>query len=153
MSDDGYPASWDGFIAEAEKDDRIGEVNGIVTEVRNETWPDGRARYKVIFILPASGNSKVDATFSDPPSDSELAAVKAAGDRRIIRGTSLGLQLHRSLRQHYGIGHPKDIQVGASMRFKTYKDKGKDGGAGFVRVAAFLPKSAAANTPGGGVGF
>lgn len=134
-----WPNEYDDFINEAERDDRVGDHDAVVTEVLSETWPSGDPRYKVVIALTTAGNAKSEITFNEKPSVEQLAAIKASGDRKKIRGVGMGLNLYKALVQHYGLAHPKQFQVGQKVRVKNVKNK-----EGFIRTVALLPTGSGA---------
>jgi len=125
----------DDFITEAEKDDRLGDQEAIVHSIEPKTWPSGDPFHKLVVALINAGSAKADCNLQPIPDEGTLAAIKASGDRKKIRGVASSIQLMQQLEKHYGITDPSRIMVGAQMSVKTVKNK-----EGFVRVIAFLPK-------------
>lgn len=68
-------SQYDGFIAEAEKDNRVGDHDAIVDNTAVEAWNDGSPRYKVNFLLLTAGNARADLTLGDLPSKTARKSV------------------------------------------------------------------------------
>ena len=58
---------WDAFLADAEKDTRVGKHQFEVTTVIHDAWNDGSPRYKFRGVLVTAGNAKCDLTMSAMP--------------------------------------------------------------------------------------
>lgn len=131
----------DDFIAEAEKDNRVGDFVATVKAIEPKTWPSGDPFDRLIVELPVGGTA--DCNIQAIPSEEALKAVKAGGDRNKIRAIASSITLVRQLEQHYGTADAKRLMVGMPIEVKTVKTKVKEsltGGrtGGFIRVIAFL---------------
>lgn len=148
MSDDPLAAmnlnasAYDDLLKDAEKDDRVGEKNALVSAVVRDTWPSGDPRTKVQFVLTDAGNAKADLTLSPPPSPEEVAAQKDSWDGKKKKAIAGAITIYRQLATHYGKGID-DVREGDTFRVKTAKNK-----EGFIRVVGFLPKAGASTSAG-----
>ena len=132
----------DDFVAEAEKDGRIGDLNAVVQACEAKTWPSGDAYHRLTVYLTDAGNAKADCNLNPIPTESELASIKAEGNRGKMRGVAQGITMAKQLQEHYGITDPAKITEGMALRVKTVKTKvdAMTGKGGFIRIVAFLPK-------------
>jgi len=129
MSND---AEWDAFLADADKDTRIGKQQFQVTSVMHDTWSDGRPRHKVKGILTTAGNAKCDMTMNAAPTLEEAKAAKAAGDMRVVKGIAFSKRNHDTLAQYDG-ATIETLGEGLILDVEVDKDK-----EGFVRVKRIL---------------
>jgi len=152
----------DDFIAEADKDNRIGDHEAILAKVEGKTWPDGQPFTRLSVSLPAAGMATADCNIQPIPSEEALKAIKAEGNAAKMKGVASGIQLVRQLEQHYGTADPARLTVGSKVCVKTVKTKVTENpitGAkkgGFIRIIAFLPPGsvkAAAETPTSAIPF
>ena len=134
---------WDEFLADAERDTRVGKHEFEVTSVVQDAWPSGDARYKIKGVLLTSGNAKCDLTMSAMPT---VEAAKAETDPKRKRGIALSVRNHLALAK-YADKKIEDVGVGEVFRVETSKDK-----EGFVRVQRILEPDAALGAATGSSG-
>lgn len=124
---------YDDFLKDAERDDRVGEHDWMVTSAVHDRWPSGDPRIKIIgVLLTASGKEKpkADLTISPPPAPDVVRAEAkdwAQGKKRAIAQT---ITMYRKLAEYYQTS-PDKIQEGDIFRVTTAKNKD-----GFIRVVA-----------------
>lgn len=140
--------AYDNLIAEADRDDRVGDHRFLVTEVNRGKWPDGQPQLKVKGVLVTADNAKTDWTFSPPPSAETLASgVKM--EKKMQKAIASAITMARQLTEHY-TKTPGQIKAGDEFNVKTvktrYDEKTQKGG--FIRIIAFLPKDAAVGGQG-----
>lgn len=142
--------AYDDFLKDADKDNRIGDHDAVVSSVTDDTWPSGDPRRKILFSLTTANNAKADMTVSQPPSPEVLKAegpTYEAGKKRAIAGQ---INLFKQCTQFYGKS-PMDIKEGDGFKIKTVKTKvDADGSGGFIRAIAFLDPKAANGTAASG---
>lgn len=119
---------WDAFLADAEKDTRVGKHEFAVTSVTQDAWPSGDLRYKIKGTLVTAGNAKCDMTMSAMPT---LEAAQAETDPKRRKGIAMSVRNHLAL-EKYG-KKVEQIAEGDTFRVETTKDK-----EGFVRVQRIL---------------
>lgn len=122
------------FLSDAEKDDRIGDQDFMVSDVVGDTWQSGDPRWKINGVLVTANSAKCNITFSPPPSAAELKAQGAtmeAGKKKAIAGQ---IRMAQKLAEYYGKAF-ESLKAGDLIRVKTVKNK-----EGFIRVIAVLPK-------------
>lgn len=142
MSYDYTDAAYDDLIKDAERDDRVGEHEFLVTGVLHDFWPSGDPRVKIRGLLLTANSAKADLTISPPPSPEEVKADMANWDSRKKRAIAGVITIYRSLATHYQTT-PERITEGQTFRVRTVKTKvGPDGKGGFIRIVVFLPKTA-----------
>lgn len=138
-------SGWDDyadFVADAERDTRVGDHEFLVEIATQDTWPSGDPRYKFKGRLTTANNAGADFTWSPPPSAAELKKMNGMepGKKRAIAGA---ISLARDLEKHYG-KDIKALKAGDSFKVKTVKTKRDEvtGKGGFIRVIAVLPPDA-----------
>lgn len=142
------------FLDDADKDDRLGDQDFLVTEKTAGTFPNSGDRYwKLSGVLSSARNAKFNMTFGVPPSEAELATLPS--ERK--RGAALTIRLLSDLRTHYGVS-PASIEEGTTIRVKVDKDKvDKATGQYYLRGVAIKPKGeigkANGTAPASSVGF
>ena len=147
-------SEYDTFLADADKDNRLGDQDFLVTEKTSGTWPNSGDRfYKLAGVLTSANNAKFNMTFGVPPPPEQLASL----DSGRKRGAALNIRLLKDLREHYGV-NPATIEEGTTIRVKVDKDKvNKDTGQYYLRGVAIKPKaevgSANGSAPASSVGF
>lgn len=134
MSENGAWSDYDGFLADAEKDDRVGDQDFMVAEVIEDTWQSGDPRFKVKGTLLTAGQAKCDFTWSPPPPASVLKEQMATMERGKKKGIASSIELAKKLALWYG-KKVADLRAGDVVRVKCVKNK-----EGFIRVVAILPK-------------
>lgn len=135
MSMNGDYSEYDGFLADAEKDDRVGDQDLMVSEVIEDTWASGDPRVKVKGTLLTAGQAKCDFTWSPPPPASVLKEQMATMERGKKKGIASSIELAKKLSLWYG-KRVTDLKAGDVVRVKCVKNK-----EGFIRVVAILPKT------------
>ena len=119
--------------SEAARDDRIGDQTFMVTEVRNETWPSGDPRIKVMGILTTARSSKCDLTVSPPPAPEVVKEMMPTWESSKKKGIAATIAIYRNMFKHYG-KTPETLAQGDEFNVKIAKNKD-----GFIRVIAILP--------------
>lgn len=127
-------AAYTELIDDANKDDRVGDHEFLVTDVVRDHWQDGSPRLKIKGNLLTAGNSKADWTFSPPPPPDVIAAQATTMEKKTKRAIASSISMAKQLAQHYSTT-PGKIRVGDQFKIKTVKNK-----EGFVRIVSFLPK-------------
>lgn len=149
MSEDNYDdAVYDAFIKSANKDNRVGDHDWIVSTVKHEAWDDGTPRIKIIGNLITANNAKADLTISPPPPKEIIASEGASWNAGKKKAIASAIQAHRNFAKFYG-KTAETIVEGDLFRVKTVLTKRNlDGTGGFVRVIAILdPKAKVAAPP------
>jgi len=132
------------FIDAANKDNREGDHDAMVSKVEDKTWPSGDQYRRVTVSLLTAGNAKADCNLNPIPGEKELAAIKEEGNRGKMRGVAGNIALVQQLEKHYG-KTPATITEGDMVCVKTVKTKvdTSTGKGGFIRIIAFLPRGGA----------
>jgi len=144
MSQVDYSA-YDDFLKDADKDNRVGDHEAVISSIVDDTWPSGDARKKVMFTLSTANNAVADLTISDLPSPETLAAEGAGYDAGKKKAIASGINIRKQLATHYG-KTTDDLAEGDGFKVKTIKTRvDAEGKGGFIRVIAFLPKDHAVN--------
>lgn len=138
--------AYDQLLREAEKDNRLGDHDALVSKVVLDQWDDGRPRQKVTFVLLTANNAKADLTLSQLPTPEQVKAESATWEPGRKRGVANSIAICRQLAQHYGmaidpaLGMPRFVE-GTKYKVKTGKRSDKnDTSKYFVQVIAFLSK-------------
>lgn len=144
-------SAYDDFLRDADKDNRLGDQDFLVTETIRGTFPNSGDPYlKLNGVLSSANNSKFNITFGSVPKD--LSTIPAEHKR----GTALTIRLMKELREHYGVA-PAQVEEGMTLRVKIDKDKeDKATGKYYLRAVAIKPKAEIGKTNGasaGSVGF
>lgn len=126
-------AAYTELESEASKDDRLGDQTFMVTEVRNETWPSGDPRIKVLGILTTARSAKCDLTVSPPPAPEIVKELMPTWEPNKKRAIAQTISIYRDMSKHYG-KTPETLAAGDEINVKIVKNK-----EGFIRVAAVLP--------------
>lgn len=142
MVDDNAYSEYDDFLAKASKDNRVGDHEFMVTDIKSGKWSDLKPGlsndpyYKVTGSLLSAGKAKVDFTWSPPPPAAELEKMAEAGEmtERQEKAIATSISLAKQMAQFYG-AKVQELRVGDTFRVKTVKNK-----EGFVRIVAVLPK-------------
>lgn len=128
----------DSFVADADKDDRYGDHDAMVLEVKEEAWPSGEAYFNVEMALKTTrNNATLDVRLPKPMTKDEL---KAAIGTDKYRGIALGQRLISELHKFYGVNGAGGLKAGDLLRVKVGPQKSKKTGGNFPRVIAFKPK-------------
>lgn len=126
-------AAYSELESEANKDDRLGDQTFMVTEVRNEQWPSGDPRIKVLGILTTARSAKCDLTVSPPPAPEVVKELMPTWEPNKKRAIAQTISIYRDMSKHYG-KTPETLAQGDEINVKIVKNK-----EGFIRVAAILP--------------
>lgn len=146
MTDNAYD-EYDDFLADANRDTRIGDHEAMVLEVKSDTWPSGDARHKVYLSLLTANSAKADMTFSEVPPAAQLKAEAATMDPGKKKAIASNISLRKQLAQFYGVSKPELLASGQVINVKTVKTKvDNNGKGGFIRVVAILPKDHGTNS-------
>jgi len=141
-------AAYAELASEAAKDDRVGDHTFLVTERREEQWPSGDPRIKVLGVLTTARSAKCDITVSPPPAPEVVKEMMGTWEPNKKRAISATISLYAAMQKHYG-KTPETLESGDEINVKTAKNKD-----GFIRVVAILPpgpvgdEKADANMPG-----
>lgn len=131
---------YDDFLKDAERDDRIGDHDWMVSRVTHDYWPSGDPRIKIQgSLLTASGQTKpkADCTISPPPAPDVIKAESSQWDSGKKKAIAQTINLYRQLKTYYNTT-PDQITEGDVFRVKVIVTKKQDDGSGgFARVAAF----------------
>lgn len=128
----------DDFVADADKDDRYGEHDAMVLEVKEQAWPSGEAYFNVEMALKTTrNNATLDVRLPKPMTKDEL---KAAVGTDKYRGIALGQRLISELHRFYSVNGASGLKTGDMLRVKVGPQKSKKTGGHFPRVIAFKPK-------------
>jgi hypothetical protein len=119
--------------SEAAKDNRLGHQTFMVTEVRNETWPSGDPRIKVLGILTTANSAKCDLTVSPPPAPEVVKDLMATWEPAKKKAISQTITIYREMSKHYG-KTPETLIAGDEINVNVVKNK-----EGFIRIASVLP--------------
>mgnify|MGYP001576703689 CR=1 FL=1 len=146
-------AAYNTFLDEADKDDRLGDQDFLITEKVVGHWDDGSPNVKLNGVLSSANNAKFNMMFSAPPAPDKLATV----DSGRKRGIALSIRLLKELRDNYGVT-PFSIEEGTTIRVKVDKDKvDKATGKYYLRGVSIKPKTeigkANGAAPASNVGF
>ena len=126
-------AAYSELESEANKDDRLGDQTFMVSEVREETWPSGDPRIKVIGTLITARNSKCDLTVSPPPAPETVKELMATWEPAKKKAIANTIAIYRDMSKHYG-KTPETLAAGDEINVKVVKNK-----EGFIRIASILP--------------
>lgn len=143
-------AAYDDFVNDALKDNRVGDHEFMVTDVKMGKWSDLKPGlsndpyYRIGGSLLTAGKAKTDFTWSPPPPADVLKAEKDTMDEAKKKAIATAISLAKQLTQFYG-KRIQDLTIGDVFRVKTVKNKDK-----FIRVVAILPKDQAAKDVGAG---
>lgn len=132
--------AYDKFLTEADKDNRVGDHDFMVSDVAHDTWPSGDPRFKVHGTLLTAYHAKCDFTWSPPPPATVLNETMASFDGNKRRAIAGAIRIAKILSEEYSktVG---TLVNGDIIRVKTVKTKiDADGKGGFIRVVAVLPK-------------
>lgn len=128
----------DEFVADADKDDRYGDHDAMVTGVEEGAWDSGEKFYAVDVVLKTTRNSaSLNFRLPEPMTREQLTAAKASENSRAV---ALGQRMVSELHKYYGINGGKDLKAGDMLRIKVGPQKSKKTGGNFPRVIAFKPK-------------
>lgn len=132
------------LVADAAKDDRVGDQDFLVTEIKDGEWDakyGGGPFREFKGVLTSANNAKVNLTWSPPPSPAVVAEQSASWDRRKKQGVASSISIARQLGEHYA-KNPSTVKVGDNFRVKIVKTRRDEstGKGGFLRIAAFVPK-------------
>lgn len=141
------------FLDDADRDDRLGDQDFLVTEKSRGAFPSGDPYFKLNGVLSSARNAKFNITFGVPPTPEQLPTLPA--ERR--RGAALTIKLLKELREYYNVS-PATIEEGTTIRVKVGKDKeDKETKQYYLRAVDIKPKSeigkANGAAPASSVGF
>lgn len=152
-------ADYDEFLKDAEKDDRIGDHDWLVSRVTHDFWQSGDPRIKIQGTLLTAGGQtkpKADLTVTPPPTPDWLKENASKLDTGMKKAIAGNVNIYRQLATHYGTT-PEKITEGDVFRVKVIvtKKNATEGSQGFARVVAFKSKDqiGAAGTEAAGVPF
>lgn len=133
------------LVTDAAVDDRIGDQDFLVTEIKDGEWAEqygGGPFREFKGVLTSANNAKVSLTWSPPPAPDVVAEQSKGWDRKKKQGVASSISIARQLGEHYG-KTPATVQTGDTFRVKVIKTWRDDstGKGGFLRIASFLPKS------------
>ena len=131
MSDNGQDwSAYDSFLKEADRDDRVGDQDFMITDIVDKSWPSGDKFKKVQGQLLTANGAKADFNLQALPSTEELAQA-GTWETGKKRGVAQGINMLKSLDKFYG--KTADTLVpGDELRVKCVKSKG------FIRIVALL---------------
>jgi len=127
---------YDDFLADANRDDRVGDHRAMVISVKHDTWASGDPRTKLVFQLLTANNAKADCTISEPPAPEVVKAEGKTWEKAKRMAIAGNIGTLKALAEHYGKTRDS-VSEGDEFNVRTAKNKD-----GFVRVVAFLPKDA-----------
>jgi hypothetical protein len=141
MSDIDFSA-YDGFLKEAEKDDRLGKQTMVVTSAVQGAWPSGDPYTEVNGLLSTAGNAKINVRISAIPDLSQLVGLDGSKKKAIAQTINFHKQLAKLGKR------AEQLAVGDELGVEVVKNK-----EGYLRIAAFsapsVPGDAARdNVPG-----
>ena len=123
------------FLADADRDDRVGDQDAVIVAIEEGAWPSGDAYKRVRLNLTTAGGAKADFNINPLPSAEEIAASGSWETGR-KRGVAQGINMHKAIEKFYGKS-ADELAVGDTIRIKCVKNK-----EGFIRVAAILDPAA-----------
>lgn len=128
----------DEFVTEADKDDRYGEHDAMVTGVQDGTWDNGEKYYAVEVALKTTrNNATLNLRLPDPMTKAQLEAAKSGENAKAV---ALGQRLVSELHKFYGINGARDLKAGDMLRVAVGPQKSKKTGGNFPRIIKFKPK-------------
>lgn len=128
----------DEFVADADKDDRYGEHDAMVTGVEEGFWDSGEKFYAVDVVLKTTRNgASLNFRLPEPMTREQLNAAKKGDNARAV---ALGQRMVSELHKFYGVSGGKELKAGDMLRVKIGPQKSKKTGGNFPRVIAFKPK-------------
>jgi len=134
---------WDGFLADAEKDDRMGKHRAMVRSITNDKWeakngyPE-QAYKKIAFVLTSANNADIDMAYVDPPAEPPSKEELAKWSKGKKMGVANAVSMRRQLIQFYG----KDVhglREGDVVGVNVAGRKSKKDGRVYPRIVAFIP--------------
>jgi hypothetical protein len=137
--------AWDDFLADAEKDDRLGKHKAIVRSITDDKW-EAKNGYpeqpykKIAFVLGTANNADIDMAYVDPPENPPTKEELATWTKGKKMGVANAVSMRRQLIQFYG----KDIhglREGDIVGVKVEARKSKKDGNKYPRIVAFVPLS------------
>lgn len=124
---------------EAQKDDRVGDHDWMITKIDPSPWPSGDARFKIEGQLLTAGGKRADLTWSPPPPPEVAKAEGKTWEKKKQAAVSSAAALAKAAKKFYGKSI-SDFAEGDVLRVRTVKTA-RDrvtGKGGFIRVIAFL---------------
>lgn len=134
---------WDGFLADAEKDDRLGKHRAMVRSITDDKWeakngyPE-QAYKKVAFVLTSANNADIDMAYVDPPENPPSKEELAGWSKGKKMGVANAVSLRRQLIQFYG-KQVADLREGDVVGVNVQGRKSKKDGRIYPRIVAFIP--------------
>jgi hypothetical protein len=128
------------FLAEADRDDRVGDNDFTVTAKEDGTWPSGDTYTRIRGQLTTAGGAKADFNMNPLPTPEQLAGA-ASWETGKKRGVAQGINMHKALEKFYG-KTVETLEIGDEIRVKCVKNK-----EGFIRIAAILDPNAKSAEP------
>lgn len=134
---------WDDFLADAERDDRMGKHVALVKSRTDGIWPpkDGypeSAYTKFALVLTTASNADLEMTYSKPPDEPPTKEELATWTKGRKLGVANAVSLRRQLAQFYGKTF-SDLRDGDKVGVKVEGRKSKKDGRVYPRVVAFIP--------------
>ena len=126
-------ADYDGFIKDAEKDDRVGDHQAMVASIEAKTWPSGDPFTKVVIELLTANRAKADFNLQPLPTPGQIKTESGTWTTGKKKAIAQAVQIQRNLALHYKLS-PATLKVGDEFSVKIVKTKD-----GYCRVAAILP--------------
>lgn len=134
---------WDDLDKEMSVDNRLGNHDFVVDSVSRGQWPSGDEYIELAGRLTTANNFDIKQRFSPALSDEQLKERMPNMDRATKQSALLAHRNDETLQKEYGTKLDQ-IKAGDTFRVKTDKQTNKnDASKYFVRLVAFLPKTAA----------
>lgn len=134
---------WDGFLADAEKEDRMGKHKALVRSITDDKW-EAKNGYpetpykKIALVLTTASNADIDMTYVEPPAQPPTKEELATWTKGRKLGVANAVSLRRQLIQYYG-KNVADLREGDVVAVKVEGRKSKKDGRIYPRVVAFIP--------------
>jgi hypothetical protein len=124
-------STYDAFLKEADRDNRIGDQDFIVTAIEAGVWPSGDKFTRVRGQLLTAGGAKADFNLNPLPSAEDMAQA-GTWETAKKRGVAQGINFLKSLDKFYSRS-ADTLQPGDELRVKCVKNK-----EGFIRIVSLL---------------
>ena len=135
--------AWDSFLAEAEKDDRLGKHKAMVRTITADKW-EAKNGYpeqpykKIAFVLTTASNADIDMAYVNPPDEPPSKEELATWTKGKKMGVANAVSMRRQLIQFYGKS-VDDLREGDVVGVKVEARKSKKDGNKYPRIVAFVP--------------
>lgn len=141
MSYDYTDSAYDDFLKDADRDNRVGDHDFMVSENIQDAWPSGDPRIKINGVLLTANNAKADLTLSPPPPPEIVKTESNQWETGKKKAIAQAISMYRVLATSYGVT-PEQLKQGDILRVKTVKTRVDDQGkGGFIRIAVIKDKS------------